>query len=82
MTTATDPADATQSSILSSDSLPFWGGIVSVILAWFIVALAGLIAIYCGYLLYYRQERHIAGLLIAGFGSVAIAFWIIAIVLV
>lgn len=45
-------------------------------MAWFVVPLFGLIAVYCGYKLYNEEDRTVSAALIAGFGAVGFLLWI------
>lgn len=56
--------------------LYLWGGALSAVVAWFVVPLFGLIAVYCGYKLYDEEDRTVSAALIAGFGAVGFLLWI------
>ena len=78
MTASTTPADGNSAPERSGDAVPFWGGVVSVLIAWSLFAPVGMVSLYLGYLLYDRYSQHIAGLLIMGFGSIAIVLCVIS----
>lgn len=59
-----------------SRRLYLWGGALSAVVAWFVIPLFGLIAIYCGYRLYDEEERAVSAALIAGFGAVGFLLWV------
>lgn len=51
-------------------------GAITAVLALFILPVAGLVAIYCGYHLYVEFDRTVAGFLVAVSGGFGFVYWV------
>lgn len=52
-------------------------GLLTVVIAWFVLPLAGLLSVWCGYQLYTRHESTILSIFIAIFGAMAVLSWLV-----
>lgn len=59
--------------------LYLWGGVITVLVTWFLFALAGPIAIVLGYKLHAEEDRTVAGSVIGVLGGVGLLLWIVAV---
>ena len=53
-----------------------WGGIIAALISWLIVPVVGLVAVYCGWVVYQHKNR-LQGGLIAGVGGVGVLTWVV-----